>query len=101
MHEALCAARVSPSGRVGELYVSPENVKARRLAKDEAARRSRPLRVEAEAGQAREQPLGRGQRFEAGEVHADTDVRALRERELELRVLALRVEAVRVGERRG
>src|SRR5579864_9150035 len=101
MHEALCAARVSPSGRVAQLYVSPENVKARRLAEDETARRSRPLRVEAEAGQPREEPLGRGQRLEAGEVHADTDVRALRKGELELGVLALRVEAVRVGEGRG
>ena len=55
-------------------------------------------RIQAQAGEALEEPPDRGVRFEPGEVHADADVRAVRERDVVPRVLAPHVEAVGVGE---
>ena len=54
-------------------------------------------RIEAQAREAIEQLADRGVRFQAREVHADADVRPVREGDLVARVLAAYVEAVRVG----
>src|SRR3954464_5119568 len=72
-----------------------------RLAGYEAARLRRGVvRIEAQVREALEQPRDRGVRLEACEVHPDADVRAVGEREMLLRVGALDVVLVGLGERR-
>src|SRR5438477_7430107 len=76
----------------------PADVDRRRLTEYEPARRRRL--GQAQAGQPLERAPDRGQRLHARKVHADTDVRALCERELNADVRTPDVEAVRLGEHR-